>query len=158
MSPERLSSSSDGTSLVLEQPNEIAPTIPNDSSHVQQPSSSSLHSINNQQPSMNVAHHYHHSLQHQQHPQLQQNNVSITTVNSEISNGHHSGLTTILTSTYNSLVANDSYSTVVTLSGQPTASTTTTMATNTTVTGSKLLVLHPNQLNDSFKSSKYFII
>lgn len=167
MSPERRSSCSDGTSPVLEQSNVIASTTPNDSSsHVLQQSSlpSSHHTISNQQPPppMSVAsqshsgalnhHHYHHNLQHQQHQQLQQNNVSITSVHSESLNGHHSGLAAILTGKYTNLAPNESQSTTT----APTT-TTTTMTMNSATNGSKLLVLHPNQLNDSFRASKLFI-
>lgn len=166
MSPERRLSSSDGTSPALEQNNVIASTAPSESSHVLEFTPSHHHPNNNQQLSMNVDHHpgalYHHNLHNQQHQQLQQNNVSITTVHNETSKAISTSMATILTSTYNNLAPKDIYSTVVTLSGPPpvttTASTTTTMASNSPLSGAKLLVLHPNQLNDSFKSSKLYYL
>lgn len=157
MSPERRSSN-DGGGPALESSNVIFSAIAHESSHVllhpQQPPHNQPAPLSQ---TMNNIHQIPQSnhLQHQQQQLLHQNGVSVTSVHNgaTATNGHHS----ITTTTHH--LANDSYATVMTLSSSASVSSssgasslTTTMANSTTTSASKLLVLHPNQLNDSFKS------
>lgn len=154
MSPERRSSNDAGRPGI-ESSNVIFSATAHEPNHVL------VHPHNhpNLSHSMNTTGHPHHPpTQHHlhQHQLLHQNGISVTSVHSgtTATNGHHS----ITTSTHH--LANDSYATVMTLSTSVAASTSsstlTTAANSATTAASKILVLHPNQLNDSFKSSEFF--